>query len=148
MITPPSPDARLTPEQIEERLARQRRELADDVDALAERVAPQARARAAGEELSAKAHETVDSLRAQAESLRERARDRLERAQNGDPESIRVVAAVAGGAVAGAALLGVLIGRSRVRGGARRPGAPGRRGGADPRRAAGGRGKGGRGRNH
>ena len=59
MITPPSPDARLTPEQIEERLARQRRELADDVDALAERVAPQARARAAGEELSAKAHETA-----------------------------------------------------------------------------------------
>ena len=106
MITPPSPDARLTPEQIEERLARQRRELAADVDALAERVAPQARARAAGEELSAKAHETVDSLRARAESLRERA-------QNGDPESIRVVAAVAGGAVAGAALLGVLIGRSR-----------------------------------
>ena len=42
MITPPSPDARLTPEQIEERLARQRRELAADVDALAERVAPQA----------------------------------------------------------------------------------------------------------
>ena len=113
MITPPSPDARLTPEQIEERLARQRRELAADVDALAERVAPQARARAAGEELSAKAHETVDSLRARAESLRERARDRLERAQNGDPESIRVVVAVAGGAVAGAALLGVLIGRSR-----------------------------------
>ena len=59
MITPPSPDARLTPEQIEERLARQRRELAADVDALAERVAPQARARAAGEELSARAHETV-----------------------------------------------------------------------------------------
>ena len=41
MITPPSPDARLTPEQIEERLARQRRELAADVDALAERVAQQ-----------------------------------------------------------------------------------------------------------
>ena len=98
MITPPSPDARLTPEQIEERLARQRRELAADVDALAERVAPRARARAAGEELSVRAHETVD---------------RLERAQNGDPESIRVVAAVAGGVVAGAALLGVLIGRSR-----------------------------------
>lgn len=113
MITPPSPDARLTPEQIEERLARQRRELADDVDALAERVTPQARARAAGEELSAKAHETVDSLRARAESLRERTRDHIERAQNGDPESIKVVAAIAGGVVAGAALLGVLIGRSR-----------------------------------
>ena len=80
---------------------------------LAERVAPRARARAAGEELSARAHETVDSLRARAESLRERARDHLERAQDGDAESIRVVAAVAGGVVAGAALLGVLIGRSR-----------------------------------
>lgn len=113
MITPPSPDARLTPEQIEERLARQRRELAADVDALAERVAPQARARAAGEELSARAHATVDSLRARAESLRERARDHIERAQDGDAESIRVVAAVAGGVVAGAALLGVLISRSR-----------------------------------
>ncbi len=113
MITPPSPDARLTPEQIEERLARQRRELAADVDALAERVAPRARARAAGEELSIRAHETVDSLRARAGSLRERARDHIERAQDGDAESIRVVAAVAGGVVAGAALLGVLIGRSR-----------------------------------
>ena len=73
----------------------------------------QAPARAAGEELSARAHETVDSLRARAESLRERARDHIERAQDGDAESIRVVAAVAGGVVAGAALLGVLIGRSR-----------------------------------
>ena len=92
---------------------RQRRELAADVDALAERVAPRARARAAGEELSVRAHETVDSLRARAGSLRERARDHIERAQDGDAESIRVVAAVAGGVVAGAALLGVLIGRSR-----------------------------------
>ena len=55
----------------------------------------------------------LDSLRSRAESLRERARDHIERAQDGDAESIRVVAAVAGGVVAGAALLGVLIGRSR-----------------------------------
>lgn len=124
MITPPSPDVRLTPEQIEERLAHRRRELAADVDALAERVAPQARARAAGEELRTRthetadslrtrAHETADSLRTRAKSLRDRARDHVERARDGDAESIRVVTAVAGGVVAGAALLGVLISRSR-----------------------------------
>lgn len=106
-----SASAAETPEQIEERLAAQRRALSSTVDELAARVDPRVQAREAGVELRARAQERADDLRSRLDDLRDRARDTLERAQDGDSEAIGIVAAVAGGAVAAGLVLGRLIAR-------------------------------------
>ena len=102
------------PEQIEARLSATRAQLAASVDALAERVSPQAQARAAGERLGARLAHERDRLVDRVSELRRRAEQTVERAQAGDEEARRTVAAVACGAVA-AAVLGSLLGRGSRR---------------------------------
>lgn len=100
-----------SPEQIQERLAAQRRELSQSVDALASRVDPRTQARQAADDVRDRARTQVDGLRSQVEELRERARQTVDRAQEGDPQALGIVAAVAGGAVAAGLALGALIRR-------------------------------------
>ena len=105
--------AATSPEEIEQRLAAQRRDLAASVDALAERVSPRAQARAAGEQLGAQAGRALTSARDRVEDLRDCVRTTLEGARQGRAPSLKRVAGAAGGAIAAAAVLGALISRRR-----------------------------------
>ncbi|MCL3777748.1 MULTISPECIES: DUF3618 domain-containing protein [unclassified Actinomyces] len=104
-----------TPEEIEARLRDTRAQLAASVDALAERVSPQAQARAAGEQLGARLAQERDRLVDRVSEVRRRAVETVERAQEGDEAARRTVAVVAGGAVAAAAALGSLLRRGSRR---------------------------------
>ncbi|MGK2349716.1 DUF3618 domain-containing protein [Actinomyces sp. W5033] len=110
MSQTPSP----TPEEIEARLRTARAELAASVDALAQRVSPQAQARAAGERWGARLAQERDRLVDRVSALHHRVVETVERAQAGDEDARRTVTAVAGGTVAAAALASLLR-RSRRR---------------------------------
>lgn len=102
-----------TPEEIEARLNATRARLAESVDALAERVSPQAQARAASQRLGSRLAQERDRFVDRVSELRRRAEQTVEQAQAGDEGARRTVAAVACGAVAVAALSSVLRRGSR-----------------------------------
>ncbi|QPL05169.1 MULTISPECIES: DUF3618 domain-containing protein [Actinomyces] len=97
-----------TPEEIEARLQATRTQLAASVDALVERVSPQAQARAAGEHLGTRLAQERDRLVDRVSEMRRRTVETVERARAGDKEALRTVAVIAGGAVAVTAALGSL----------------------------------------
>lgn len=97
-----------TPEEIEARLNATRTQLAASVDALVERVSPQAQARAAGEQLGARLAQSRDRLVDQVSGLRRRTVETIDQALAGDKDALRTVAVVAGGALAVTAALGSL----------------------------------------
>lgn len=99
-----SQDQDPTPEEIEAHLRDTRAQLAASVDALAERVTPQAQARAAGEQLGARLAQERDRVVDRVCELRRRAAQTIEQVQAGDDEALRTLAVVAGGAVAAIAL--------------------------------------------
>ncbi|WP_172191622.1 DUF3618 domain-containing protein [Actinomyces faecalis] len=98
-----------TPEEIEAHLARQRADLVANVDALADRVSPSAQVHEAVEEVKASARELGKSLRELGTNLRDRASQTLSDAREGEPGAVK--AAVAGGALATAAVLGLAVAR-------------------------------------
>lgn len=102
-----------TPEEIEARLSATRARLAESVDALAERVSPQAQARAAGQRLGSRLAQERDRFVDRVSELRRRAEQTVEQAQAGDEDARRTVAAVACGAVAVVALSSLLRRGSR-----------------------------------